>query len=457
MAPVCLYVVMSVIASVEASAQDTNNAASQTDHSTPTPPTITLDEAIHRAQAIEPTYAIAVADTRSSALDRFIARSAILPHVTYHNQYLYTEGNGSFAQSGQGAAPSAAPRFIANNAVHEYTSQALVDETIGLTQIASVRRADASAAISAASLEISRRGLVATVSGLYYAVLSADRKLAIAGRARTEAADLTTLTSSREQQREAAHADVIKAQLQQQQRERELSDARTAAQKTRLELGVLLFPDPLAPYALIAEEPSALGSFDEFKNAAEKNSPELKSAIAELKRNNAEVLAARGGYLPALELNYTYGIDAPQFAINGPALAGASSKVSNLGYSASVTLDIPIWDWLATQRKLKQSNIRREAAQVTLTAAHRRLIARIHETYSELVAARDQLALLDASVNTAEESRRLTKNRYAGGEATVLEVVDAQAAFVAAENAREDGRVRFEAALIDLQTLTGSR
>ena len=47
-------------------------------------------------------------------------------------------------------------------------------------------------------------------------------------------------------------------------------------------------------------------------------------------------------YLPDLGLNVTYGIDAPQFAVNGP------DGVRNLGYSASVTLDIPVWDWLST-------------------------------------------------------------------------------------------------------------
>ena len=51
------------------------------------------------------------------------------------------------------------------------------------------------------------------------------------------------------------------------------------------------------------------------------------------------------------------------------------------------------------------------------------------------------------SVATAAESLRLTRLRYTGGEATVLEVVDAQTAFVTAQNAREDGRVRYEAAL----------
>jgi len=72
------------------------------------------------------------------------------------------------------------------------------------------------------------------------------------------------------------------------------------------------------------------------------------------------------------------------------------------------------------------------------------------------VTAREQLTSLDASIATAAESLRLTKLRYTGGEASVLEVVDAQNAYVGAENAREDGRVRYQAARADLQTLTGT-
>jgi len=92
-----------------------------------------------------------------------------------------------------------------------------------------------------------------------------------------------------------------------------------------------------------------------------------------------------------------------------------------------------------------------------LTAAQRRLIAKLDEVYSEAAAASAQLQSLDDSVDTARESLRLTKMRYTGGEATVLEVVDAQTAFVTAENAREDGRVRYETARAELETMTGTR
>ncbi|MGB6691857.1 MAG: TolC family protein, partial [Terracidiphilus sp.] len=295
------------------------------------------------------------------------------------------------------------------------------------------------------------RGLVAAVSGLYYGSIAAENKLVVAERALNEAADFTKLTIEREQARESAHADVLKAQLEEQQREREREDAQLAAEKARLELGVLLFPDPRTPFTLApADQAQALPTREEAEAAAEKNNPELKSAASALKESDADVMGARAAYLPDLDLNLTYGIDAPQFAVNGPY------PVKNLGYSASVALDIPVWDWLATEHKVKQSEIRRQAAQVALTAAQRQLIARFDEAYHEAATAHDQLASLDESVQTAAESLRLTKLRYTGGEATVLEVVDAQNAFVLAQIAREDGRVRYQAARADLQTLTGT-
>jgi outer membrane protein TolC len=413
--------------------------------------TISLDEAIRRAEANEPAFAASMADSKVAALDRSIARSALLPNVVYHNQVLYTQPNGEKNQAGQGVGSQPSPRFIANNAVREYASQGMVNETIGMAGIAEVKRADAAAAFAAAQLEVARRGLVATVVNLYYSLLAADKKVAVAERAAGEADSFVDLTQKRETAREAAHADVIKAQLEQQQRHRDLEDAKVAAEKARLELGVLLFPDPRTPYV---EETASIRqdipTRAEVEAAASANNPDIKSAFAALRQSDAEVLAARAAYLPDLGLNFTYGIDAPQFAANGP------DNVRNLGYSAAVTLDIPVWDWLSTQHKVKQSEIRRNAARVALTAAQRRLVAELDEFYSEALAAHNQLASLDASVQTAMESLRLTKLRYTAGEATVLEVVDAQNALTLAENAREDGRVRYELTLANLQTLTGT-
>ncbi|MGO8709101.1 MAG: TolC family protein [Terracidiphilus sp.] len=419
--------------------------------SAPKPAAITLDDAIRLAQASEPAYAAAVAAKRTAGLDKSIALAGLLPNVSYYNQGLYTEPNGAHGQVGQESDTPDLPKFIANNGVREYFSQGIVNETLGLGPVAALRHADAAAAMASAEQEIARRGLLEAVTTLFFNSMATDKKLAVAEQARQEAADFTKLTTAREEAREAAHADVVKAQLQEQQRDRDFEDAQVVAEKARLELGVLLFSDPRTPYTLSAPEAApALASKEDVEQAAAKNNPELKSALAALAASNADVQAAWGALLPNVGLNVTYGIDAPQFAVNGP------DGVRNLGYSASVTVNVPVWDWLASEHKVKQSEIRRDAVQVALSATRRRLIAQLEEAYGEAQAARDQLASLDQSAALAAESLHLTKLRYSAGEATVLEVVDAENTYVTAEDARADGRVRYESARAALLTIAGT-
>jgi outer membrane protein TolC len=413
-------------------------------------PAITLDEAISRARANEPIFAAAVAASGVSALNRSIARAALLPNVVYHNQFLYTQGTG-FINPGLPPGTLSTPRFIANNAVHEYTSQGVVNETIGLQQITAVSVASAAAAVAAANLEIARRGLVATVVGLYYATLVSQNKVDVAKRAAAEATSFVKLAEQREAVREGAHADLVKAQLQQQQRDRDVADATVLAQRSRLDLGVLLFPDPRSPYTLITETaPPPLPARADVDAAASRHNPELQGALASLHENDLGVTAARAAYLPDLALNFGYGIDAAQFATKSP------EGIHNLGYSASATLDIPVWDWLSTQHRVKQSQILQKAARVVLSSTQRQLIAQLDEFYTEAVTARGQLESLTLSVQTAAESLRLTRLRYTAGEATVLEVVDAENSLTTAELAREDGTTRYQMSLANLQLLTGT-
>ena len=416
----------------------------------PTPATpITLQQAIARARVNEPSFAAAAANQRVAALDRSIARAALLPNASYHNQVLYTQPNG--AHNGSGPVGSqAAPRFIANNAVREYASQGVVNETLGVAQITAVSRAAAADAVATAELEIARRGLVAAVTTLFYQTLAADHKVDVARRAAGEASSFTNLTQQRENAREAAHADVVKAQLQQQQRDRDLAEAALNAEKAHLDLAVLLFPDPRSPYTLAPDPMPALLARADVDEAAMRLNPELHQAMAALRVSSLDVTAARAAYLPGLGLNFTYGIDAVQFAVNG------GDGVKNLGYSASVTLDIPVWDWLSTQHRVRQSEILRDSARIEVTATQRRLVAQLDEFYSEATTARDQLQSLEQSVQTAGDSLRLTRLRYSAGEATVLEVVDAQNSLTSAEIAREDGTVRYRLALTNLQLLTGA-
>ena len=427
-------------------------SAAQTPAPSSAVPTITLDEAIKRAQDADNAFANARANAGVAQSQRTIARSALLPGLAYHNQFLYTQpatGGTTTAANGSATAPV---RFIGNNAVHEYTSQGIASETIGVARIAELGAAIAAALAAQARLEVARRGLVATVVADFYTAIAATQKTAIAQRALQESADFGKNTQQREAGGEVAHADVVRADLEIQQRQRELNDATLADANARTELGIFLFPDPTSAYTpsgsldRLPEMPTR----DAIESAARTGNPDLRAAIETLHSAEFDIKAARFGYLPDLSLNFLYGIDAPQFATHGP------DGTQNLGYAGFATLDIPIWDWFATHEHVKQSQLRRDEARVNLTVTQRQLLASLDEFYREAEVAHRQLDLLEQSVQTSAESLRLSKLRYAAGEGTVLEVVDAQNSLVSAEAGRVDGAVRYVVALAGLQTLTGS-
>lgn len=416
------------------------------------PITITLRDALERARVNDPQYRSAVTDLGLAHEDRVQARAGLLPSVNYNNSFIYTQGTGSLpadcTSTAQGCPTS---RFIANNGVHEYISQGNVHEAISLTNFADYRRSSAAFAQARAKAEIAARGLIVTVTESYYGMVVAQRKYANAQRAAAEAAHFLDVSQKLENGGEVAHADVIKARIQAQQQQRDLQEAQLAMERTRLDLAVLLFPDFNQDFAVVDDMQTAepLPSFAEVEVAGKKNNPDLRAALAAFEMANHEVSAAWGGLLPSLSLDYFYGIDSNKFAIRADGFR-------NLGYSAVATLQIPIFSWGSDRSKLKQAELRRNQAHLELTFAQRQLLSHLRQFYSEAEMARAEMESLASSAEMAAESMRLTTLRYQAGEATVLEVVDAQNTLTQARNAYDDGQSRFRVAVATLQTLTGS-
>ena len=437
---------------VIAPAQEAGNPPSGStarDPQQPTPATaqalrVTLQDALALARKNSTQFQAAQTDAGIARQDRYQAAAALFPGVNYTTQALTTQSNG----------PGNGVRYIANNSVHEYLSQGNVHETLDLASVSSFRRASAAAAASRARAEIASRGLVVTVVQSFYSVAAAQQKLLSAQKAADEGERFLKLTQDLERGGEVAHADVIKAELQMQERRRQFQEAQLGLLNARLDLAVLLFPDFNDNYEVADDlhSPVSLLTLGEVQQQAARENPDVRAALEAARAAGAEVTGARAGYLPSVTLDYWYGIDATRYSANSVV---NGQKFSNLGSSASATLNIPIWNWGATQSRIKQAELRRSQAQRELSLAHRKLLAEIKSLYSEAETALNEQAGLSRSAELAEESLRLTTLRYKGGEATVLEVVDAQTTFAQSSSAYQDGAVRYRVALANLQTLTG--
>jgi outer membrane protein TolC len=406
------------------------------------PPAIDLKSALELARGNSRQLQSAALDVSMAHEDRTQAKAALLPSLNYFNQVIYTQGNGT--DSGI---------FISNDGVHVYNSQAQVhQELFSPEKIAEYRRTIAAQSLAAAKKDIVERGLVATVVDSYYGAVVAQRKSANVQISLEEAKQFLELTRKLEKGGEVARADVLKAQLTMQQRQREREDAMLAVEKSRITLAVLMFPNYRVDFALVDDLSSTgvLPSYDEIEAAARSKSPELRAAEENIRQEEYAAKSARAAYLPTLSFDYFFGINSNQFAVHD------NEDVNRLGSAAQATLNIPVWDWWSKKSKVRQADMKREQARLELELSSSQLISSLHSIYFEAQTAMAQLDSLKRSMEDAAESLRLANLRYEAGEISVLEVVDAQSTLLEARNAYDSGLARCRLALANIQTLTGT-
>jgi outer membrane protein TolC len=372
--------------------------------------------------------------------DTVQARAALLPIGQAQSGYIYTQPNGT--DTGV---------FVPNNGPHVYIDQLNVHADYDFGLRAEYRKTMAAEAVAKAKKDIAERGLIATVSQDYYAMLSAQRKIANAQTSLKEARDFQDLTEKQERGGEAAVVDVVKAKLQVRQRERDIQDTQAAFEKARMAFAVILFPTYNVAFGVADDIENApkLPDRADVQSMAAKNSPDIRAAEATLRQSNFGVQAARAAYLPALTFDYFFGIQANYFAIHDPA------GNNQLGSSVSAQLNIPIWNWGATRSKVKQAELEVQKAKNDLSLTQRTLLSALDTYYTEARVAMTQIESLRDSLTLNTQNLRLTRLRYTAGESIAQEVVDAQNGLTDARNAFEDGLLRYRLAVANLQTLTG--
>jgi len=402
---------------------------------------LTLDEAMQRARANSPQILAANINSLLAREDTVQAKAALLPTVSTLNQYIYTQSRDQTLL------------YVSNDGVHVYNNQVQVHGDLYAPQkLADWHASQVAQAVAQAKAEIAERGLVATVVTDYYTMVSWERKLANAQQSQKEAAQFLDITQKQERGGEAAHSDVVKAEIQFMQRQRDTQESQLALDKARVGFAVLLFPDYRTDFAVVDDLDSIrpLPPYPEVQTMAGNNNPDIRAAQATVEQQRLEVKSARAARLPSLSFDYFYGMNSTELALHN------SDGVLNLGSSAQAQLTFPVWTWGALRSKVKQAELRLEQARNDLSLTQRQLLANLDAFYREADVASSQLASLRRSEEYSADSLKLTLLRYQAGEVTVLEVVDAQTTLLQARNAYDDGMVRYRLAIANLQTLTGA-
>ena len=404
--------------------------------------TLTLQDAMDRAKANSQQLLSADIAARIAREDKVQAKAALLPTLNWEHGFIYTQPNGT--DTGVN---------VASNGPREYINTADVHADIYAPgKRADYRMAIAAEAVARAKVEIAARGLTAVVVQNFYGMAVAQRHYNNARRGLQEAQQFVDITQKQEAGGEAAHSDVVKAQLTLDQRQRDVQDAQLAYDKARIGFAVFLFPDFRQDYAVAddLDHLTPLAPFPEIATLAQRNNPDIRAAQSTVTQETFGIRSARAELLPTFSVDYFYGLNANQYALHN------DFGQNNLGSSVVASVNVPVWNWGAARSKVKQAELKLQQARVDLSFTQRQLLSNLNSFYLEASVASGQMASLKHSLDLAEESLKLTLLRYQAGEVTVLEVVDAQTTLFNARNAHDDGLARYRLALAALQTLTGA-
>jgi len=417
---------------------------------TSVPTVITLQDAINRAKLFDSQFQTAISDALLAKEDRLQAKAAMFPTWSATTQYLGTQGNGQF--------PSG--RFITNDGIHVYRAWSVVHQDLSPSIIfqTGYKRAQVAEAVAKAKVEVAQRGLEQAVTTNYYALVTAERKQVTAQQVVELAQRFLEVTQEQERLGLAAHADVVKAELQYQQQKQSFDDLTLATENARLNLAVMIMTTVTESFTVLDDLETAqiLPPFAALRSLAEKQNPELRVASESVKQATFDIKTAKNALLPSLVIDTVYGIEANAFRLHSSVAADPEHRiVPNLGYFITANLSVPIWDWGALKSKVRQSEVRQKQAQTQLTQAQRQLIGNLFTAYNEARAARSAVDSMRHAAELANESLQLTNLRYQAGESLALEVVDAQNALIQVRNAYDDAQSRYRLAIATLQSLTG--
>jgi len=415
------------------------------------PRVITLQDAIERARQNDAQFQAIAAEAEIAREDRVQAKASLLPALSNSTQFLGNSANG--------VNPNG--RFVSLDGVQMYREWIVMRQELSANTFlrTPLQRARAAELAAAARREVAARGLVVTVTRAYYALVSAERHYATAQQAVQQSSRFLAVTQQQERAGQVARADVVKAEIQFRQQSQGFQEATLAVANARLALAVLLFPTLDENFAVVDEVSAApvLPPFPDVRAMAARGNPDLRAADEALRAAEQDVRVARNAFFPSLLVDAVYGIEANEFALHSAIAAQPEYGVlPNLGYFITLNLSVPLWDWGGLRSKLHQTETRARQARVTLSQTQRQLVSNLYSMYNEVVTARAAVDNLQRTAELAGESLRLVNLRYQAGEATALEVVDAQNTMVQARNAADDAVGRYRVALAALQTVTGS-
>jgi outer membrane protein TolC len=292
------------------------------------------------------------------------------------------------------------------------------------------------------TIDSARKGLKATQEGrkelenkiiysvkqAFYNVLLAKEFVRIRKETLKLAEENLSITKERYKKGEASHYDLLRSQVEVANIKPQLIKAENFLKTSYNFLKVLLGID-------LAKKIEVKGRF-EFTpvevdlnreiNFALRNRPALKEIALQEKAAKAQLRAAFAGYLPQVNLNFT------DYANQKEAFSVGRKKYDDY-WIATISVSLPLFDGFLTHSKVKEAKAKERKIRILKDKLIDNVKIEVENTILDLKAAESSVESQQENVERAKEAYQIIKERYAQGQASQLDLLDAQVALSTAQ------------------------
>jgi outer membrane protein len=210
---------------------------------------------------------------------------------------------------------------------------------------------------------------------------------------------------------------------------------------------ILPIDSPVVP--LVVARTFLDDGLQQLQNIAHERRPELKSMQLRRQVNSAGVGAAKGGWYPQVFLAANYEYSNPNQRIIPPKEQWDGT------WDIGISLQWNLWDWNATRHQTVQAEAALRQTEAGLAQLTDAVTLDVTQQYYSAQTAIEKVEVTRDGVLQAQESHRMTTEKFKNGLASNADVLDAEVALLQARLAFTQATVEYTIAQARLKKATG--
>ena len=220
-------------------------------------------------------------------------------------------------------------------------------------------------------------------------------------------ADLAQLTA----QRASSEYSIVESETQLAKYKLQLKQALDLDAGTAFDVAIPATSDQQA----LAEIPSLSSVFE----AAMAQRPEIKNALLGIESSNLQMKIAKAGALPTVTVNGGVGTSTNSMS----SLAWGTQMKNNLDLTASVAVNVPIFDARRTKTNVNKARIAQEQAHVNYDNEQNDLYCTVEELWLDAINNQQKFRSALATVESEQESYNLLSEQFNLGLKNIVELL----------------------------------